>query len=894
MISRAAALALLGPLLGLGAVAISTPVRAQARVVSRPAIPERTLPDTERPFSAGSQDSVPQAVLVELRIRGLASATVQAYRVRTEALLPLAQFLSLAQVRYHLSPDGVLEASVPPGPSRLVVAAGNDTMTFGDLRVRLEPEFRLFKDGELYVGAERLGNLLGSAIVVDWAGLTVTLMDAGMLPVGQRARRDAARAALARRREAAPADLRLGLERQRWDGLVLDYSLFAPGGRPVGAGSYAFDLGGDAFGGSLAIGAHSVGPADAGVARGDVSWTGVWEESAWLKQLRLGDGFSTGPRLRELRGVALTNAPFLRPALLGTSRYLGRLEPGWSVEAYQNGQLLAVDTTDVAGEYGFALPVRYGENPVDFVAYGPLGEVREFDRTYRVLGELLPSRRFEYGLSGGACRDPRCRASGNLDLRYGLTPRVTLQGGADRFWRNGLADLWHPYARVTANPTNDWALELSGVGNALVRGAVLYEPSIDLRVSAVAAAFDTRPEAPIVTVAGQRSAWSVSALVRPLPRYGLFYFEGNLDQVRAQAATTTRARLGASVQTGATRLMPYVRLERQALDGAGGRTEPFVGVSAFVLPQPRWGPVLGPAFFRGALESRVWGGGSAPSVTTASLFTSRPLWGGVSLETGLVWQRGSRGPLIQVTLNTYLSAMRSYTTMSAAAGSPATVSQLVQGSVLWDRAGGRLATAPGPSIERAGVAGRVFIDQNQNGRHDPDEPAVAGVRVVVGSRLAVSDSQGSFRVWDLMPFEPVDVLVDSLSIDSPLLVPAFARATLVPNPNRFRTLDVPIVAAGVIEGHVWREIGGTREPLGVVGLVLTDRRAGTSRRFASFSDGSFYLMGVKAGDYELAVDGAAAGIAATGLSATPLRFTIEPEAAASGHSGLELVLRPGR
>ena len=122
-----------------------------------------------------------------------------------------------------------------------------------------------------------------------------------------------------------------------------------------------------------------------------------------------------------------------------------------------------------------------------------------------------------------------------------------------------------------------------------------------------------------------------------------------IDQVRAQSATTTRARLGASVQTGATRLMPYVRLERQALDGAGSSTEPFVGVSAFVLPQPRWGPVLGPAFFRGALESRAWGGGSAPRITTASLFASRPLWSGVSLETGLVWQRGSRGPLIQVT-----------------------------------------------------------------------------------------------------------------------------------------------------------------------------------------------------------------------------------------------------
>jgi hypothetical protein len=258
----------------------------------------------------------------------------------------------------------------------------------------------------------------------------------------------------------------------------------------------------------------------------------------------------------------------------------------------------------------------------------------------------------------------------------------------------------------------------------------------------------------------------------------------------------------------------------------------------------------------------------------------------------VVWQRGSRGPLVQITLNTYLSAVRSYTTMSAAAGAPATMSQLVQGSVLWDRQGGRLAAAPGPSIERAGVAGRVFLDRNQNGRYDPGEPPVPGVRVIVGSQPVVSDSSGAFRVWDLMPFEPVDVLVDSMSIDSPLLVPAFATGTLVPNPNRFRTLDVPIVSAGVIEGRVWRVIGGTREPMSAVLLVLTDRRTGTRRRFPSFSDGTFYLMGVKAGDYELTADDAA--LAGSGLAAAPARFTIDPEHAADGRSGLALLLQPAR
>jgi hypothetical protein len=328
--------------------------------------------------------------------------------------------------------------------------------------------------------------------------------------------------------------------------------------------------------------------------------------------------------------------------------------------------------------------------------------------------------------------------------------------------------------------------------------------------------------------------------------------------------------------------MPYVRAERQSTGTGGGpaATQPFAGFSVYVLPLPSRGPLLGTTFFRATLESRVFAGSTA--LHQAAVYASRPLWNGVSLETGVLWQRGTRGPVVLITLNTYLSAIRSYTTMSGGSGTPARVSQLVQGSVLWDRAAGGFTAAPGPSIARAGVAGRVFRDDNQNGRYDPGEPLLPGVRIVVGTRPVVSDSNGEFRVWDLLPFEPVNVLVDSMSIDSPLLVPAFATATLVPNPNRFRPLDVPIVAAGVIEGRLWRSTGGTPQPMGAVPLLLTDRRGGTRRHFTSFSDGTFYLMGVKAGDYELTADG--------GVLAGSVRFTLAPESAAAGRSGLELVL----
>src|SRR5437773_1407751 len=140
-------------------------------------------------------DTVAEPVIVELRIGRVARSTVQGFRVRTEVLLPLSQFLQLVEIRHRLSPEGRLDAAVDPGNRRIVIDVRRDTMQFGERRVRIEPEFRRFEGGELYVGAERLGDLLGLRFAVDWAELTVTVLDPADLPIARRLRREAAREA---------------------------------------------------------------------------------------------------------------------------------------------------------------------------------------------------------------------------------------------------------------------------------------------------------------------------------------------------------------------------------------------------------------------------------------------------------------------------------------------------------------------------------------------------------------------------------------------------------------------------------------------------------------------------------------------------------------------------
>ena len=775
----------------------------------------QTTAHAQRASGRTPPDTAPEPILVELQVGRLASRTVPALRVRTEVLVPMTQLLELAEIRFRLSPAGRLEARVDPGSRLLVIDERSDSMDYGTRRIRIEREFRVFQDGELFVGAERMGDLLGARIVVDWSDLVVTLVDPADLPIGRRARRDATRAAFLRRGDGVGAELDLGIERHSWDGLVFDYSVFTPSSAPLEGASYAVGLGADAFGGSLELRVAN--------RRLDASWSGVWRDSPWVTQLRVGDGYATGPRGRALRGLAVSNAPFLRPPAMGDIPYGGQLGPGWSVEAYQGGDLVAYDSTNAAGAFAVQLPVRYGENPVDFVAYGPFGEMRVFNRTYRVISELLPAGRTEYGVSAGACPTRVCDATANVDLRYGVARRVTARVGLEQYWRDSLGSRLHPYAAFAATPGNAWALELEGAGSAFLRGSLRYEPSLNLRLSLDGIAYAT-DSAPVLFARGRVSEWSGVAFWRPLPHKNQLFVEGRVDRTRSTLGVTTRARLGGSFSAGGIRWFPFTRLER--LSGAAETTE-HLGVDLFLLPRPALGPVLGAVWLRAGAET------DGSGITRASAFASRPLGAGVRMELGTAWSSASPGPMYSLVLTTYLPALRATTAFSAPPGAPATATQYVQGSVLWDRATRGVTVAPGPSLERGGVAGFVFMDENGNGLRDPGEPGVAAVRVRVGSGSTLTDSTGRYRVWDIVPHEPVLVVVDSMSLSSPLVVPAFASTSLVPAPNRFRVFDIPLVRAGVLEGRVSRAGRG----LGGVTLVLTDRRTGRRRAFTTFSDG---------------------------------------------------------
>ena len=510
-----------------------SPGRAAAALVTAAALACSSA-EAQSVTDSATVAGVPDAIIVELALGRYVSRTVPAYRSGDEALLPLTQFADLAEIATRRCPRAEWSWSSSRGTTSVAIDPASAEIRAGQ-RQRQPRRRRPGRPGRRSV-PEHAGARRPPALELHHQlERSERRAHRRGQPAGGAAddsREGRGRLSRGRRRAQRPTS--------RWEPTGRAGTAWCSTircsrrARTCSAAPTRPALGMNLMGGSLEAtrrqrraAAGRQRPLRRIVDRRVANESRGLRSSAWAT----GSPAARGPRA--VRGFAISNVPFLRPALFGDIPFQGGLGPGWQIEAYRGGRLLAIDSADGLGRFSLDVPVEYGENPVDFVAYGPFGEVRQFNQTYRVVSDVIPARRLEYGVSLGGCRSATCRANGNLDVRYGLSPRWTVRGGMDQFWRDTLPALSHPYVGVAGAIGNAWALEFEGVAAAVVRGAARYEPSQNIRISTEFNRFATGPVQPILTPQGRLTQWTTSAMARPFRRRDDVYVDASLDRITA-------------------------------------------------------------------------------------------------------------------------------------------------------------------------------------------------------------------------------------------------------------------------------------------------------------------------------------------------------------------------
>ncbi len=825
---------------------------------------------------AVQQDTSIIEAFVELRLfRG--THTIVNVLVRDSTILvSVPEFLNLTEIRTTtLEPGRRLFSVIEPENLRVGFDTESGAVRRGDSTHTLGSEQFVWKGRVLYAATQALARAYGIRMTVDWDDLRIVVRDSEQLPVARRLERLRRRAMLATVRSSARPAYALPVRQGFASGAVLDWAANSSTVDPFGTASLDLGFGTQMAGGSLEIrhrqqtfsGTHST--------TSEASWSKAWSGSRWLGQLRVGDAFSTGRSPRRLRGVSLTNAPFVRPRDFATAWFDHPLPEGWELELYRSGRLIGFAGPDELDDFRFSLPVRYGVNPFELVAYGPQGEVRRFRRSYVVPSTRLPAGRFEYSLAAGTCTADPCRTTVNVDTRYGVSRRLTLQAGADFFWRDSLPNLWHPYGLVSYELTRSLNVTAEAVANASTGGRIEYVPSSDFEFTVEHVEFRSGSPTPLLgsTTLERRTRgfmfWRLAGHDQaPFVRLSAMRTEATkLRSASVRFSTTGRAR-GTHIEVGVERRNRWV-------DGLSGSGNTILDVTANrVLAAST--PWLRSMFVRGRLAVDVDSG-----LTRAAALVARPITSDLRVELETGWERGLRGFTIDLTVVTAFPTARAvshnrYTALDGIRGN-----QRIEGSVMWDRRSGRLGLGDGRSLGRAGISGLVFFDGNGNGRRDAAEAGVPNIRIRIGSKGERTDSLGRFDSWDLVPFEPVRLEIDSLSIANPMWVPATPVMSATPGPNSFTVVHIPLVRAGELSGRVTFADG---TPIGGVRIDLV-RAPSVLMQTTSFSDGAFSFFGIPPGRYNLQVS--ANHLDQLGATADSVSLVMDPM---SGPSAIDDVI----
>ncbi len=760
-------------------------------------------------------------VLVEVRLGTVAATTVEAHTIRDTLYLPVASVFDLLEVRRPIS--------------------------------------------RAYQTLDDLARVLETPLSFDESQSLVRVTPSAQLPIVRRLLRTAARQRL--RDSAMAQPVAAAAELPGWSGIALDYDVHTTGRTLLDHTTYRLGLASAALGGVAVSRVRGNSGSEASV---DLEWYRTWPESRWLTGFRLGDVATQSLRTEQVRGISLTNRPPFRPLLLEALPFTGSLPPGWSVDAFRSGRLIGFDSAGAGGRYRIMVPVHYGENPIDLIAYGPNGEIRDLSQSFRAVPMLLRSGATEYAVAAGQCQDMPCRWLANADVAVGLTSRLSARAGltvrADDSVRS-----WRPYGTVTAAPSNALGLDFEHLTGLLTRAAARYEPSVHraltLDLLDFAGGLGTRREWRLHGRVGSRGRGTVGA-------------EAMVSRAMGDSGATTVVRAAVAVPLPHLHVRPFVRVAWGSL----GADQSAFGLEGTVLPAAGWPAALRRLWLRADAEVAMEGGLRRSSVAAMT---------GVGtlgrLETMVTWERNRSGPVFSVGLVTQLSQLRYAVRGIADPAASGRMDQVAGGSAVWDRKGGRVMWSAEPAIERAGLAGVVFLDLDGNGSRSSDEPVLSGTRIFAAGRALITDRAGRFELWGVQPFEPIHLAVDSASLADPRWMPDRARQAVIPRPGEVVSIQVPIVVGAILEGRMeW--IGDAVGTLsGGVELVLEHVATGSRQQIEPFSDGSFYQMGLRPGRYRLFLDGAVAST--LGLAADPVTFDLAAETGAGPSQLVVIALR---
>jgi hypothetical protein len=590
-------------------------------------------------------------------------------------------------------------------------------------------------------------------------------------------------------------------------------------------------------------------------------WRWIDNDKTIIKQAQLG---KIAPRT-----IAYINAPVIGAVIRNTPTTVRKASgyytineitgPNWTVELYINNELVDYTRADASGHYIFKVPIVYGYTTVKLKYYGPVGEERTEERTLNTAFTLMPSKKFEYGLSAGILQDSLNSRMGKAEFNYGVNTILTFGAGVEYLSSIPGAPAI-PFTKITLQPFNKLLVSCEyayGVkANTLInyyfkKNAFLQIDYSRFKEGQLATPFNALQEikakffVPLkYKQAGGYATIDYSGLV--YKNYNnkqvSFIFSGYYKQFSASYSTVLNRvpeKFSYTTSAKSTLLLSF-RLKK----GFNIRPSATVNLNEKSI-----------SMYGADIEKRIKKGLISISYQKDILYKNYTA--GLNLKYDLRFMRTSLSSIINK--------------------HGVTTSQNAQGSLAFGSGNNYVHASQLSAVGKGGISLYPFLDINQNGIFDKGEHMVKLTSLkIMSSNVIFNDKDSIIRVPGLYAFTSYNLQFNDRDLENISWRFKNHIYNVLIDPDQFKRIDVPVIAMGEVTGMVYINNSNALNGIARVLVKIYPKNSITPiAETLSEPDGYIQYLGLKPGEYTASID--SVQLNKLGLVATPLKinFTIK-------------------
>lgn len=786
--------------------------------------------------------------------------------------LPLGEVLSLLYIGNDRTENGKgLQGFFPTKNDKWIVDPVLGLITIKGNRETLPADKFYIGSMDIFLHPDYYARIFGLKFVVNFNALSLSLTAESPLPIDERQKRESMRKKLqqsAANKDQTEAPLLYGRDRKFFAPGMLDYNVnyaYADDNRNL---TMLMKAGMELLGGDLqGIYSGNVREGNLYSSFSGARWRYVLpggllpDENVGLTSISVGQLNTTGlNNSAQIVGVALSNNPVIPRFKLDVFVVDGYTEPDSEVELLIGGQLVDFLRADDVGYYRFNAPITFGVVRLTVRIYTPQGEVKIEERQLQIPFTFLPKGFVTYNIQGGM---PQIGLDslgkelvGHADIAYGVTNALTVRAGVD----NGPVfgkETTYGMVGLSARIMQQYLFNVDVLPDRYYQASASVFYANNTSINAQYTEFIPGSE---FNLLGQVREANLNAFF-PFKTFGRFSgFRITGERQVFENGFRTNFQTDFNTQIGRVVARINYRGRISGFNDNGTGQEPpnmyaafgqFTASATYTLKRDPSIPVfVRGMFFRGQFRYDTYF--KAPNsyniMVSQTLFKMGRLTMGYDKD--IVRGKGQ----FQLGFLYDFRGLRTSTQFSASRHAYA-VQQGITGSLGIDPSGYILPDNR-DQVTRSGVAVRLFIDANENGEFDQGEVVVPAKAVRLDrSANMLLGSDGILRITQLQSYWKYQMEVDIHALPNPNLAPKMKKFTFVAEPNRFRSIDIPLYQTGIIEGMVTVDNNGKSEGLGGLRLVLEKLNDSEPLQLLrTFSDGGFYVFGLMPGKYRLYAD----------------------------------------